>query len=418
MRLHAIQISAAVSMAMSNSPVILKAKEKLNEATAKASSTASSLLPTVNAIAEADYKKDSLLLLNPLFGGQPYNLYGVGFQARQPIFAGVWPWTILGVARKQLTLAQIEFETARRDLTLQVLKAFYTVLLNERAVQILVDTEKAEKEFLATAEHYLAIGRAHKLDILQFRTQLALLRPQILQAQAALQVSGFQLATLLGDANSARLEITGSLKTPDVRSFPKAAKPSSLLEIEHVEEQRRQLDDSRDISLAAHWPQLAAIGGFNAAATEKTKIFDQDGRSWVFGVQLTIPLFSGLSSVFDRRVLAAQESQLALDEKSTRDSLALAQLTAERDLQLSQALLEADVTALNEAREADRVARRDYGLGTATYLQLFDSIKNLLNAELAYNQASFDAIINSSKYFTAYGMPLDKLVEQLDHAVK
>ncbi|OFZ53519.1 MAG: hypothetical protein A2428_14340 [Bdellovibrionales bacterium RIFOXYC1_FULL_54_43] len=411
----AFTIRSAVDAALAHDPAVQSAREKLNEVDAAFTVSVAQILPNVATTGTFSYRKDALNVGNPAFGGEPYNYYQLAFQGTQPLFdLGVLA-AIKG-GRKEKSIRQLEIEIAERDLTLRVIQSFYNLVLNERRLQVLLRTEVVEKKVLATAQARLKIGRTQLLDVLQIQTQLALLAPKIAQARSQIEIAAAELASLLGDKNLKQIRIEGVLDFPNWKRISESlkAKPYRLPEIERVNLLQDQFTDKNSLAMAKHWPKLNAVGNWGRASFAKSELLDGYSTNWSVGVQLTIPLFSGLSSVWERKQLASQEAQLQIEEARTRDKASLDQIRSEKGLALQLSLIESSRLAFEYARDSLKEAEKEYRFSRTDYLQLLKAEETNLQAESSYDQAKYDLIVGAAKYYVASGYSLSELVEWLE----
>jgi outer membrane protein TolC len=110
------------------------------------------------------------------------------------------------------------------------------------------------------------------------------------------------------------------------------------------------------------------------------------------GFQLSIPIFSGLSSIYQRGVLASQEKQLVYGQDTLLDTLSYNQVTAERNLDTATVVLRGSKDADDLSKASLKEAQRDYKLQTINYLQLLTSQQNFLAAESSFIQAKYSYI--------------------------
>jgi outer membrane protein TolC len=134
------------------------------------------------------------------------------------------------------------------------------------------------------------------------------------------------------------------------------------------------------------------------------------------GLQLTIPLFSGLSYFSERNAMAAREAQAQSQEEQVRLQFAFREAKALKELSAAHAVIDASRTAFGLARESVKEAQKNFRLATIDYLQFLTVQQNFLNAEIAKNQAEYSYVQALSNYMVAAGHPLTKLVDALQGA--
>lgn len=407
-------IQESVSRALEKNPAVLSSREAVVQTEANQSYAFRHIFPVVNGTASAAHQKAPSNTTNPLFGGDPYNYYLAGLNLTQPLYDSSVSGA-LRYAQKDVKIKNFAEEISERTVTEQVLEVFYSVLLNERLLQIYKEAKKVDEDTLTIAQRYARIGRAQKLDVLQLQTQVALLIPKIAQTEDLMRTYAAQLATLIRslDANAIRLQ--GAFVTPDsawVKAMIDKSK-KELPELLQARETVNQFEDTRDVQMAAYWPKLNFLASVQRQGYTKHDIFDQNTTQWALQLQLNIPIFAGLQSISLRESLASQERQLELAETSTADTVSVNQIQTERDFQVAQTTFEASKQAAQYGIESLKEAQRTYRLQMINYLQYQTSEQAFLDSQSGYLQAKYNYIVALSKYFNALGVPSATLIAKL-----
>lgn len=411
-----LTIGKAVAVALQRNTSILLSREKVTELDAVKSQTYSALFPNLSLTGTALERKDPITSPLALFGGNSYNNYTLSLQIAQPIWASGALTGAIGVAKSNRAAADIDQEIAHRELTLNVIQAFYGVILHQRNLATLEREKKVDEELIKAIQDKYKTGRAQLLDVLQTKTQVALLTPRIAQARNQVQISATQLSIFLGNREASEIAVSGSLDSPDRKQLESELKvrPLRLLENEKAEEALRLIDSTRQVTLAKDLPYLGGVATYGRSSYVKTDLFNDEATQWTIGLQLNVPLFSGLSSIHQRHAFASQEAQLAINRAGIVDATQLAQIQAVRNLDISQETIETTILAHGLAEQSLTEARRNYRLGTITLIQYQTSQSQLLDAEVSLDQSRFDYIVNLSKYATSMGLPASELVARLE----
>ncbi|HAR43956.1 MAG TPA: hypothetical protein DCS07_15195 [Bdellovibrionales bacterium] len=406
-------IKLARDAAFAYNPDLRSTRERLVELRAVKSQAISHLFPSISASGNASHRKDAANGA-AAFGGEPYNVYRLGVDLAQPLFDGGASFAALSQVRKEQGIRNYDLQIAERELTLTVVQAFYTVILNERTLFNLRKNYEIEKKVLVTAQDRYRIGRGQLLDVLQIKTQMALLDPKIAEAQKNLETSVATFANLTGVQGGGSVSLTGGLDLPLDQFQKRAPQAVTLPEIERIHLQQLQFPDIRKISLAKHYPQLSATGSWARSAFAKQDLLNGYSSAWSVGLQLSVPLFSGLSSFWEREQLASQEAQLSISEYRTVDASALNQIRAEKELTLRRELVMATKKATEYSIESLREAEKNYRLQTADYLKLLQAQQNHLDAQASFDHARYNFIVAVARYFAATGLPLDEVIAWLE----
>lgn len=413
-----LDLTAAVDQAVRNSPVLREAREKQNQFRFEASVSRASLFPLIEATGNAAHRKDTVANRIAggaiLFGGDPYNLYSFGITAEQPLFV----WGSLAAVRQagiDHDVSTLDQEITARDLTRDVISAYYRVVLNENFIRINLEQEEVTKEALNTARTRLGLG-GRRLDLLQVRTRLALIRPQIEKARNDLATAAAELAKLMGDTSLANFQLRDSIPKLLLSDVEKELnlKEFHLPELDKLRLSRERLDEQRTIILGKQLPSLRFRGQYNFENYTKAEIFDPAARSWSAGLVLSVPIFSGLSSIFERKSVNAQDAQLEAQEKDTSNALTLAQVRSRKVLDSAGVSLGFAEEAAGLARDSMGQAARDYRFGQIDFLQYLQVQQSNFEALTSLQQWKYDNIVALTDYFRSSGQPISLLVNKLN----
>jgi outer membrane protein TolC len=299
---------------------------------------------------------------------------------------------------------------------LRTLSAFYSTILHRRRLEALEGQLAAQKQMLTTVRERARIGRSVALDVLQIRTQVAVLEPTIAEARNLMETSSAELATLIGEREASTFRLRGSLESFDWKAVVEESRPGleALPELRRAEVLQAEVEDRKDVVLGKHWPSVDLVGAWGRSSYVKSELLDERASAWNFGVEVAIPLFSGLSSIHERRQLAARARQAQIEATRARDSTALEQVKARKALETAVSVQVSRKAAFELSRELLREAQRSYRLSTVDYAQFLAAQRAAYEAELAHEQASHDFIQAMARYMAASGMKLDALIRTLD----
>lgn len=411
---NVLDLKEVIRIAKENNPRILAAKEKLNQYESQKYLAASSIYPTLNWILNGNYQKDAVYTGTPKFNGDPYNTYGSDLKLSQTLFAkGLF--SAVSSSDYDKKIQQVNVEIAERDLTQNIIEAFYRFILNQQALENLLKNQDIVQKSLATSQSRYQKGRGQMLDILQVKTQLALIQPQIEQAKNQYTVAAQQLINFMGEKEHPELKIKGALKTLHLANIQKMIdlKNFRLPEYDLNQLQLTQLDYNRDVTLGKYFPNIKLVGDYLYNNYKKADLFSDYSHAWAISLQLTIPLFSGFSSSQERAILASQDSQLRIARHDLETSLSLKQVSSLRDLETVEASLVSSESAVKLAEQAQDEGGRLYRLSQIDFLQYLTVQQSALQAKTNFDKLKYQSIVAYSNYFVASGQSLDKLVDVL-----
>lgn len=415
-----LDLKSAIKMAIEHNNTIQSARQKIEQARADTSTTRALIFPSLNLIGTSEERKGAVTGGGTApFDGNPYNQYTAHLKLTQPLLA----FGSLAAIRQsdyQIQINEIDAEMAERDLTVNVIAAFYKVLLNQRLLTILERTQSVVNESLATTQQRLRTGRGQLLDLLQAKTQIALLKPKIEDAHNQLESAGAQLASYLAEEGKYELQLRGTLRGLLLKDVQKHLnfKAARLPELERVRMQREQLIEQREVTGGKHLPNVMLLGDYGSSSFTKSDLFSGYNTNWSVMLQLTIPIFSGFQSIYERRSLGALDRQIEYQGLELENKLALAQVQSLKTLQSTGASLLSAEEAAELADQSMVEARRNYRLSTIDFLQFLTVQQSSLQAGSALETVRYDNVVALSKYFVATGQPLSVLVDLLQENKK
>ncbi|MEN9723270.1 MAG: hypothetical protein RJB38_1256 [Pseudomonadota bacterium] len=390
-----LTLSEAVHEALTKQPQINQSRERIHQSDAEVQQAWSSVFPTLSILGTAATRKDPVIFTAARFSGEPYNFYAATLRLTQPLLVfGLF--SAADVAEKRLDISRLDAEIAARETTLQVLSAFFQVLFNQRLLETLRTVEKIQQEGVITTQRRQTIGRGQLIDLLQAKTQLALLQPRIAQAESSLKVAAQELATILGREQPLVLAVRGSLLPPESQSVTKFFQGTSsrLPELESVALRREQLESLKSATLGRYLPSLSFSGEYTRNALRRQDLLSGAATAYNGTLNLTIPLFNGLTSIYEKRSFVSQGKQISLEEEGLRNSLSLEQVRAKEALQVAEKKIEILNKAHDLAKLSLEEAKRNYRLATIDFLQFLqvqqayaEAVNNLDQARLEYVQA-------------------------------
>lgn len=417
----AIDIRSAVDQALSSSPIIRESEERLNQLRYQKYSIRSTVFPKIDVSASGTHRKDAVAnrtIGAVPFGGSPYNLYSVGLRGEQTLLA-YGTFAALSQAEYEREIGETQLVIARRDLTRRLISVFYKTVMNENLLRHLDEQQKVVAEILSIAQRRMSLG-GKKIDVLQVKTQAALLKPKIEKAKNELAAATAELANLIGNAEAGELTIRGRMPTVSTKELEKFLnlKDFELPELTSIRLQREQIDDEKAVTLGKNLPHLKVIGDYNFLNYTKADLFEPASNSWSVQLLLSVPLFSGLSSVFERRALNSRDTQLEYQERTVTNAVVLEQIKSRKGLESAEASLASAEEAAKLARESLNEARREYRFGIIDFLQFLQVEAQDFEAVTSLLQLRYDAINAAADYFAASGQPMNTLVDLLSREEK
>jgi outer membrane protein TolC len=411
-----LTLSAAVAIARENNPGLQETKEQIIQSELNIPIARALLFPAINATGTAVHEKSAAYTGSSTpFGGDPYNLYNAGLTAKQPLYQ-LGSISAIQSADKAYQISKVTSEISERTLVSNVINGYYQLILNVENVQTYLRQQKIEQESLKTAIDRERTGRGQLLDVLQAKTQLALLDAQISNAQNQVQIAAAQLANYLGESQRTELHVKGTLDAPDIKVVDSVVnlKNFRFPELESNFLSQQQLDLQRSVLLGQQLPKLYANGAYSYGNYVASDLFNGASHAWSIGLELDIPLFAGLSYIYQKRQLVSQQTQAQIDRTNIENNLTLLQVTSRKNLEIAQESMVSGEQALKLAIASSNEARKQFRYATIDFVQFLTVEQSYVTAEQTLNQSKYSYIQALSSYFVASGQQLQNLVNLLE----
>jgi NodT family efflux transporter outer membrane factor (OMF) lipoprotein len=356
------ELSGLVVAARASSFDVVAAAARVRQADALARIAGAALLPAVDGAASAGRSKAA--------GDTGRTSYTVRLAASYEL--DIW-----GAHRaiRQAAVDTLSATAYARDAVVLTLTAgvadtyLQTLALRERA-HIARQNRDTGERILALVESQYRAGAATALDLAQQKTLVAQLRQVVALYDQQARNSLTALATLMGRAPQEFEVVGAALEAIDV-PMADAGVPSNLLtrrpDVAQAERQLAAADADVTVARAAMLPSITLTASAGVGGDRLRGLFDRPIYDLAAG--LAAPIFN-----------ARREELLADYRKAIVDALGdvEAALNAIDGLQYQQ---QAQREALEQAREAVRLAESRYRAGADTLLALLDAQRTLYAAQ-------------------------------------
>ncbi|MFW5892456.1 MAG: TolC family protein [Bacteroidota bacterium] len=379
---------------------------------AKEDEARGNLLPSVSASGSYTRNLKKQVIFFPeemavLFGGNTAlevgsdNSYMGALSLTLPVYNPVILANIRAAEIEQ-TLSDENLRATEIDLTYNVQKAWYDALLAKESLDVIRLSFENARQNLENIQKLYEQGMVAEYDLIRAEVQTENIKPEVLQAENALDISLNFLKTIIGLEEDLVIEVRGSLLESAetmLSEFSITQAERSLLnnsDYVNLGLQKNLLMQQKQVIKSGNLPSLNAITNY-AYITEANN-FELAKYDWVntasAGLQLNIPIFRGFTNRNQVKQVDISIQQLDLQKEYLKDNL---------NVELTNILKSMDV-ALQKAADAERnvelaqrgfnIARVRYDSGQGTLLELNDS-------EVALTRARFNLLSSKHELLTA-----------------
>lgn len=334
-----------------------------------------------------------------------YNYFNFGLTLQQPIYDFGRTSGLYEAAKWQSDAATSDVEAASDQLWLSVVTRYYTVVASQEMVKVAKALLEQARHHAARARAMVAAGTRPRIEALRAEAEESSAEAALLQAQNNLTVAKSDLLAAIGLPEPFPFTVEENYgEEPDLEPLPPLE--------EAVEEALQNRPDRASIlarikaqegvvrALRGQWfPILSGQASVTDAGTEVKDLV----WNWSVGLTLTVPIFTGLSPLYQVR-----EAEATL--QSLRERLRSIEVSVRREVEASRAALEdarARIRPLQKAVEAARealaLAEGRYEAGSGTSVELLDARAALANAEAALVQGRLNLAVAKAAWQKALG---------------
>ena len=326
----------------------------------------------------------------------------------------------LKMNRTEMAAAVESARSSRIDLVADVRQAFYNVLLAEQSYRVLQESVATTQRVVDNTERLFNNGLASEYDFISAKVQLSNLRPSVLQAENAIELSKLQLKMYLSIPEDVDIAVAGSLD--DLRNVVLLGSDNLSTDISHnsslrtLDLQRELLEHQVKLIQTQRMPTIAAFGSaiytgndmermdFSSMMGGGSKPEGGTGEAiaqassnsfwWQHpinvGLQISIPIFSGFSKTNQVRSVRNQIAQLDLQRGYAEEGVVLQIRQSINNLLTSRETMLSNEMTVDQAQKAYDISLTRYDAGAGTILELNTAQLQLTQAQLNYSQSIYD----------------------------
>ncbi|WP_168793278.1 TolC family outer membrane protein [Paraburkholderia aromaticivorans] len=395
---HAASLSQLADDALAHDATFASAEASYRAGLEKEPEARAALLPHLG-ITQSDFRN---AIHVPGQAAAPYSTVGASLSFNQSLFR--WDdWQAYQESRLSVIGAGFTFASAKQDLLLRVAQAYFDALAAKDAFLLAQEHLRSVDEQLGLTTRSFTLGAATVVDMDEARAASDSAHADLLKAQGEVARRYAALQKIVGhpidavgsvDADATLAAFTDSSSD----TWESDAQTSGL----DVRQQQIALEIAkREISKvnAGYMPSVSIVGnasnGNAAFINGQTNFYTGAHRasSGEIGIQISIPLFDGLST------LSKQREALALRDKA-EDDLEDARRSAALDAQ--QAFLGvrdglAQIAALHTAQQSAETAlnsdRKGFRVGVRINANVLDAEDKLFRTRRDLARARYDALM-------------------------
>ena len=393
----ALTLEQAIEIALSDNPTIQVAEQTVQLKKISNKETVMGLLPEASLAGAytRTIKKQTMVMMGQKIEIGIPNQYQGGLSVSLPIFAPTL-YKSMKLTKTDVALAVEQARSSKQDLVNQVTKAFYQTLLAQDSYAVL------EKSFAQSEENFRIVnakfeqGRVSEFDKISAEVQMRNLKPSVISARNAVELSKLQLLVLMNIEPETEFELIGSLKDYEESVYAGilTADTNSLKEnssLKQMDMNVKMLQQTLSLNKQNFAPMVALQ--FNYMYTCMTDNFKFKDYEWNpysnVSLSISVPLFK-YSNFSNMKKTNIQIGQLMQNRDYTARQLAMQQQSYLNSMAASAEQVSSNKEAITQAEKGRAIAEKLYEVGRGTILELNSAEVALTQAQLTYAQSIFD----------------------------
>ncbi len=391
---EALTVEQAVQRVLQTHPAIDQANANIRGAEARTLQASSANLPQV--VTEADYAHIGPIpaFSFPGFGSfvlAPADNYDAHVAGQYTFYDFGKIGAAVDLSRSREQTLRDAMEMTQTALSLQTIRAFYTIILLKKSLQVQDEQIVALNQHLSITQRRVETGTATNFDVLTTQVRVAAAQSQKVEIQNSLQKQETVLAQLLNVPTDSLPKIQGALQQTQASLsvdslYQLALQQRAELKLAHDAE--RSAVNQKKLNSLGNMPTLKVSLVYGLKNGYEPNIYPLRGN-WVWGAEAQVPIFDG-----GRVSHQKEEAQATVEAEQAhgRDVERQIRYDVEQvvsDVQAALAKVQISEVQLRQAHEAVSIARMQYETGSITNLDLLDaetaeSTVKLMNLQAVY----------------------------------
>lgn len=403
-----LDLNKALEIALNDNPTIRIAGLEIQRMEYVRKETTGNLIPNLSGTGSYSYNimQPVMFLPDGAFGpGMPggamrmgfANSFSGGLSLGIPLYMPMI-YRTMQMNQQQMLSAVESARSSKIELANQVKKSYFGILLGQKSVQVIRDNIGFAQLVVNDAQNAFNQGVVSEYDLITAQVQLSNLHPTLLSAENSVRNTKLMLKMLLSLPTDVSVELEQTLldysaeasSENEVMGMEVDLQDNSDLKL--LELQKNIVGKQLHIQKAARIPTISAMAQYQVLSQSNN--FNIGQYVWkgtaLAGLQLSIPMFSGLTNINKERQIKNSIEQLDVQREYLQESLSVEAQTAQSNMLRATEQTISCQASLSQAEKGYRIARTRYDTGAGTIVDLNSAQMAQLQANLNYSQAIFD----------------------------
>jgi outer membrane protein len=389
-----ISLGEAITTALAHNPQTALAEAGVISASGRTKTAEAGLLPSLDL--SSQYSKSG-----PVKIGSDTSS-SAALSGRQLIYDFGLTAATVSQARKSEEASRQSYAQTRQNIINQVKQSYYTLLQNQRLVEVQQQNVADGQANLDLAKARFEAGLAPRADVIKAETTLASANFNLASAKNAAELSRLNLNLAMGIDGNTPTQVVESEESSPALTDRAALVAQALAARPEMLSARASLAAAQESLRAARVGNAPAFN-LNADYGLKGTSFPPHDDSWSYGASVSFPLFDGGANAGQIKSaqgsLQAAEAQLRQSEQTVGSDV----ITAYFNLRTAEEKIISSQAEVANAEENFQLTTGRYQAGLATYVEVTDAETALVTARTNQVNAQYDLSIARAALKRALG---------------
>ncbi len=337
------------------------------------------------------------------------NNWSGGFTLNWPVIIPTL-WKSIQISSLDVELAVESARSSKINMSNDVKKAFYTVLLAQDSYDVFKQSYDNAVLNYNDIKNKFDQGVVAEFDLVRADVRVKNVKPNLIQAQNVLNLSTLSLKALMGMDMDTPIKAEGSLKNYEEVLYSDVISADTSLannsNLKQFDIQTEQLQKSLELYKAQYWPTVSVSGNYMYMSMNNDFRFSDYRWNPTSSVGLTvsIPIFNGFKKQSEIRQTKVSLEQMKWQREDIVRNLTLAVKNSVSSMTNFVEQVFSTRDAVKQAQKGYEISQKRYDTGMGTLLELNDAELALTQTSLSYNQAIYNYLAAKSDLAKTLGL--------------
>ena len=316
----------------------------------------------------------------------------------------------LDIAKTYRRYAGEAYRATEQEVSLEVKKAFYGVLLAQKLLEANREGLEVVKANLGNVRSLYQHGTVAEFELLRAEVQLANTEPLFISAENNFVLAKEALKNLVGIPQDQEIALQGEFTYEQIPETVMAQAERNALStnpsITQLAFQETILQKNITIEKSDYFPTLSLFGSYQWQSENNTLHFSDYmwAKTFNVGLQVSYPLFDGFRRGARVRQAKLDREKLHYTRLKIEEGLKIQIQAANLKMTEAKKRILGQEKSIEQAEKAVRIAQTRFKSGVGTHLELLDTQVAMTLARTNFAQAIYDYLIAQAEWQYAIGL--------------